>query len=125
MTAAMLGFSITAQKGVFQASNDDRLVDERIDGASQLAPFGRERLPFGGREARDDQGLEIGTTFCFLLECRRRQVKSLAIAVIFRIPVPRMLTEGPVWRACTIRVARASEAAASPAEASSRNAAIN
>ena len=82
-------------EGVFQASDDDRLVDERIDGTSQLAPFGRERRPVAGREAGDDQGFEIGTAHRLLPECLWHQVRRLPIAVIIRTPVAGVMTEGP------------------------------
>ncbi len=90
-----IGIEHRGAEGVFEAADDDRLIDERIDRTPQLAPFGRERRPVGGREAGDDQGFEIGTARRLLAECRRHQVGSIAIAVILHTPVAGVLAERP------------------------------
>ena len=43
-----VGIQHDRAEGVFQASDDDRLIDERIDRTAQLAPFGRKRRPVAG-----------------------------------------------------------------------------
>jgi hypothetical protein len=78
---------------VFQASDDHRLIDERVERTPQPAPFGGKVLPAGGGQAGDDQGLEIGPARLAAAERGRQQIRRAALAVVVQIPVARMLAE--------------------------------
>ena len=55
-----IGIEHRRTEGILEASDDDRLIDERVNRTPQPPPFGCEVLPVGGGNAGHDQGLEIG-----------------------------------------------------------------
>jgi hypothetical protein len=60
-----VGIDHGGAKGVFEASDEHRLVDEAVQRATEPAPFDAQIWPIGRRHAGDDQDLEIGSTrFC-------------------------------------------------------------
>ncbi len=94
-----IGIQDRGAEGVFEASDDDRLIDELIDRTPQLAPFGSERRPIVGGDAGDDQGFEIRTARRMLTECRRQQVGGSPLPSSFSLQSPacwrKDLVSGP------------------------------
>ena len=91
---AMIGLRERGAEGIFEAADNDGLIDERIDRASQPAPFHAERRPMNRREAGDNEGFEIGTVGCFPPKVGGRRSGMSPSPSSCRIPVTSMLTEG-------------------------------
>ena len=56
-----VGIDHGGAKGVFEASDKHRLIDESVQWTTQPAPFGAQIWPIRCRHASDDQHLEVWT----------------------------------------------------------------
>jgi hypothetical protein len=91
--SAKIGVEHRSTEGVFEASDDHRLVDERVERTPQLAPFVGETLPAGGGRSGDDQGLEIGPARLGAAERGRHQLRHAAVAILAHAAVTGVLAE--------------------------------
>ena len=78
---------------VFKTADKDRLIDEAIDRAAQLAPFGGKIGPIRGGDACDDQGFEVRPPHAGLAKSGRQQVRHVSVVIRLRVPIAGMLAE--------------------------------
>ena len=69
-------------EGILETSDDDRLIDERIGRAAQLAPFVRNTLPAAGGMAGDNKRFEIGAARLGPAQRGRHQLRRAVVAVL-------------------------------------------
>ena len=81
-----VGIDHGGAKGVFEASDEHRLVDEGVQRTTQPAPFGAKIWPIRRRHAGDDQHLEIRTMRFRSPQRRRKQIGRSALAVVVKYP---------------------------------------
>src|SRR6266480_4788464 len=88
-----VGIDDGGAKGVLEASDEHRLVDEAVQRTTKPAPFGAKIWPMCRRYAGDDQHLEVRTMRFRSSQGRGQQISQSALAVVVNIPIVRMLAE--------------------------------
>src|SRR5579864_2375159 len=86
-----VGIQHGGAEGIFEAADQDRLIDERVGRPAKLAPFSRKVRPSGRWQAGNDQCLEIGSSRGGVAKTRREQFRHLVFVVWLYVPVTGML----------------------------------
>jgi hypothetical protein len=88
-----VGIDHGGAEGVFEASDEHRLINEGVQRTAQPAPFGAQVWPIRRRHTGNDQHLEVWTMRFRSPQRRRKQIGQGALAVVVNIPIVRMLAE--------------------------------
>ncbi len=80
-------------KGVLEAADKDRLINEGVQRPAQPAPLRTKSGPACGRRPRDNQHLEIGPVGVRASKSRRQHICRHPVALIIRLPLTKVEPE--------------------------------